>query len=134
MDTLKGQWPNTDTTIICASDGGLKDNVGTSSYAFFLPYDEEPILTGFSVEYQPHLSASSTRQELLGQLAAKYWLHKWRTKWNSPRFWVNLILVTDSQSSIDILKLTTKIIGISDTLRPELDVALELNKLQVSNP
>ncbi len=40
----------------------------------------------------------------------------------------------DSQSSIEILKSTNKLIRISDTLRSEMDVALEINKMRVNNP
>ena len=38
MNKLKLNWQTAHTTIICATDGGLKDEAGTSSYAFFLPY------------------------------------------------------------------------------------------------
>ena len=40
MDKLKLNWQTADTTIICATDGGLKDQVGTISYAFFLPHND----------------------------------------------------------------------------------------------
>ena len=132
-EKLQSYWKTIDFTIICATDGGLKDQIGTNSYAFFFPNDEDPILTGFSVEHQPCLAASSTRQELLGQLAAEYWLQIWKETWNSPLGRINFVLVTDSQSSIDIMKATNKIIGSSDTLRSEMDVALELQRTQVEN-
>ena len=134
MNKLKLHWQTAHTTIVCATDGGLKDKVGTSSYAFFLPREDDPILVGFSTEYQPLLSASSTRQELLGQLAVEYWLLTMRSKWHSPRYRISVVLVTDSQSSIEIIKATDRIIGISDTLSPEMDVALEISDIQRNNP
>ena len=134
MNKLKLHWQTAHTTIVCATDGGLKDKVGTSSYAFFLPYDEDPVLIGFSPKYQPSISASSTRHELLGQLAVEYWLMKLRSQWHSPRYRISLVLVTDSQSSIEILKATDRLTGISDTLCPEMDVALEIKEVQKNNP
>ena len=101
---LETQWKGEECTIICATDGGLKDQLGSSSYGFFLPQETEPVLEGFSAEHQPHLEASSTRQELLGQLAAEYWLHDLQKKWGTPRRKLRLILVTDSKASIDIMK------------------------------
>ena len=64
---------------------GLKDGIGTSSYAFFRPNDTDPIIAGSAVESQPHTTASSTRQELLGQLAVEYWLQKLQKEWGTPR-------------------------------------------------
>ena len=42
-------------------------------------------------------------------------------------------LVTDSQSSIEILKKMDKMIGIKDVLQPELDVALEIYNLRIKH-
>ena len=73
---LKQQWKTQECKIICATDGGLKDGVGTSSYTIFLPNDSQPALEGHSAEYRPQEWASSTRQELLGQLGLEIWLGK----------------------------------------------------------
>ncbi len=70
---------------MCATDGGLKDQVGTSSYALFLPQDKQVIISQSTREYQPWSSALSPKQEMLG-----------------PK----------------------------DTLRAEMDVALELGRKQ----
>ena len=66
-EKLQEIW-NIGGTLICATDGGLKDTMGTSSYVFYLPNDLQPIVEGFAGEHQPMVTASSTRQELLGQL------------------------------------------------------------------
>ena len=54
--------------LVCATDGGLKDSMGTSSYTVYFPQDLTPIVFGMAGEYQQWEHASSTRQELLGQL------------------------------------------------------------------
>ena len=120
------KWQTLETTIVCATDGGLKQQVGTSSYAFFLPGISDLVLEGFSAEYQPHISASSTRQELLGQLGAEYWLSRWQKEWGTPVRPLRFVLVTDSQASIEIMKSIPSIVGISGILKPEMDVALAL--------
>ena len=74
VQQLQEVWTTTKCKIICAMDGGLKNKIGSSGYALYLPNDEEPFAYGYATEYQPSESASSTRQELLAQLAVEYWL------------------------------------------------------------
>ena len=75
MNKLEQQWHTSQNNIVVlATDGGLKDDMGTSSYALFFPEDPIAILQGYAAEHQPKTSASSTRQELLGQLGVEYWL------------------------------------------------------------
>ena len=95
--------------------------------------DTEPIIKGSAVEFQPHKSASSTRQELLGQLAIQYWLRKLQEEWGVPRNQPEIILITDSQARIDILKSAGTIIGIKYTMKPEMDVVLEIHQQQNFN-
>ena len=83
VDNLRQNWHSPTLKIICAIDGGLKDSVGTSSYAFFFPDDTQLIRSGMAGEYQPNDYASSTRQELLGQLGVEYWLSKFQERWKS---------------------------------------------------
>ena len=123
---LEERWHQSDTIIVGATDGGLKSGIGTSSYAFFLPQNDTPVIAGFAREYQPQSDASSTRQELLGQLGLEYWLQILKERWGVPRHSIKLILVTDSQSSIDILENMENMRGLSHTLWPEMDVAMEL--------
>ncbi len=131
---LQSIWQSTDCKLLCATDGGLKDSVGTSSYAFFLPDIMTPILTGRAGEWQPRDNASSTRQELLGQLGVEYWLSRLERKWGRPRHGVQITLITDSKASMDIMDNLSRMIGIKDTLRPELDVALEIYRQRLSHP
>ena len=130
MDFLQARWHQADCKLICATDGGLKDKMGTSSYVIFHADAEDPIVEGFEGEYQPLMSASSTRQELLGQLGVEKWLEKLKEKWGVPRHRLKLVLITDSQASIDIMVNAMILTGIKDTLRAEMDVALELKRLQ----
>jgi len=112
---------------VCATDGGLKGTIGTSSYAFFFPQIDKPIVFGSAAEYQPTETSSSTRQELLGQLGIEYWLSKLEKEWGRPRNGIKIELITDSQSSIDIMVNISSRVGIKDVLTPDMDIALELN-------
>ena len=67
MQELQSKWHTPECEIVCATDGGLKGNIGTSSYAMFFPRISQPIVYGNAGEYQPTETSSSTRQELLGQ-------------------------------------------------------------------
>lgn len=60
MKRLKIQWQMKECTVIAATDGGLKNEVGTSSYALFFPNDTAPILQGYAGEFQPSRKASNT--------------------------------------------------------------------------
>ena len=133
MEKLKQLWHTSNNNIVAATDGGLKESMGTSSYALFFPDDPVEIVKGYAGEYQPKPSASSTRQELLGQLGVEYWLEDLANQWGRPRNSCRMVLVTDSQSSIDIMKNIPQGIGIRDMLKPELDVGLELYETQLTN-
>ena len=130
LQQLKQTWHGEDCKLVCATDGGLKDMVGTSSYAIFLPNEEQAVIAGRSGEYQPWKHASSTRQELLGQLGLEYWLQKLQEDWGVPRHKVTITLVTDSQASVEILVNAERTLGIKDMLKPEMDVALEILRLR----
>ena len=105
--------------------------MGSSSYVFYLPKDEEPIAYGFSTEYQPSRSASSTRQEVLAQLRMEYWLEGGQKKWGKPRRGVKITLITDSKASMEIMENCQTILGIKDTLKPEFDLSLEILRKRV---
>ena len=115
---------------MCATDSGLKDSIGTSSHGLLFPGESKAILLGFAGEYQPKDYASSTRQELLGQLGVEYWLEELSQRWGISRKGFEVILITDSQSSIDIMDNVLGHRSIRDTLLPEMDVALEIFRLQ----
>ena len=134
LQALQNQWIYDDCHLICATDGGLKEGVGTSSYAIFFPENHIPIVSGRAGEWQPRENASSTRQELLGQLGIEYWLTRLETKWGRPRKGLQITLITDSQASIDIMANIPNITGIKDTLKPEMDVALELYQQRAAHP
>ena len=130
---MRQQWHDAVCTIIAATDGGLEDGVGTSSYGIWFPNEMPPILHGHAGELQPSRNASSTRQELRGQLGIEYWLDSFVKQWGVPRGQINVILITDSQASIEIMMNAHKIIGIKDTLRADMDVGLEIAAKQQTN-
>ena len=133
LHRLQQVWHSTDCKLVCATDGGLKDSVGTSSYALFFPREEQAVISGRAGEYQPWAHSSSTRQELLGQLGMAYWLDRLQKRWGTPRHQVSIVLVTDSQASIDILTREDQLTGIKEVLKPEMDVALEIWRLWSQN-
>ncbi len=49
--------------------------------------------------------------------------------WRVPRHTVTIILVTDSQASVDILVKADRMLDTKDALKPEMDVALEISRL-----
>ena len=134
LQNLHTKWKDDEVQLVCATDGGLKDGVGTSSYAIFFPGNHIPIVTGRAGEWQPRENASSTRQELLGQLGLEYWFARLETKWGRPRKGLQIILITDSQASIEIMANIPNIMGIKDTLKPEMDIALELFQKRAAHP
>lgn len=133
LDKLKSQWHNEECKVIVATDGGLKDAVGMSSYELLFPNESPAIVQGYTGEYQPSRTASSTQQELLGQLGVGYWLARFATLWGIPREIFQLTLLTDSQASIDIIENTKNLIDIKDTLRAGMDVGIELLNQQQQN-
>jgi len=91
---------------------------------------DQAIVSGMAAEYQVWEHASVTRQELLGQLGVEYWLHKFQQLWGIPRQSLSITLITDSQVSIDLLENVQEQQGIKDTLKADMDVALEIFRLQ----
>ena len=126
MNRLKSIWNKDHIKLVGATDGGLKIMIGTSSYALFFPNEFPPIIQGCAGEYQPKRTASSTRQELLGQLGLEYWLRRLGIKLGIPNRQVTVTLITDSQSSIDIIANAHRMTGIKDTLQPDMDIGLEV--------
>ncbi len=133
LDRLKDKWHQQDCRLVCATNGALKDSIGSSSYAIFFPGDGDAIIAGRTCEYQQWEHVSSTRQELLGQLGIDYWFSRVQSRWGTPRCNLLVTLVTDSQSSIEILNKVEHIIGIKDVLQPEMDVALEIYNLRLAH-
>ena len=131
VERLKCKWHQPECRIVCATDGGLKDQIGSSSYGIFFPDEESAIVSGRASEYQPWTHASSTRQELLGQLGIEYWMDTFQSQWGVPRHKLKVTLITDSQASIDIITNMADMIGIRAHLKPEIDVALELYRLRL---
>ena len=89
---------------------------------------KEEIATIFSPENtnQGNRLQVRTRQELIGQLGIQYWLSRFETYWGRPRQGIQIVLVTNSQASIEIMENIPNMLEIKDTIRSEMDVALEL--------
>ena len=130
LRSLREQWACAPIRLLCGADGGLKDGIGTSGYVLTLPEREQPLVTGHAAESQGNLSSSSTRQELLAQVAVEYWIDHLLQLLGIPVWDLSVTVVTDSQASIDIVQNCGSVCGIKDVLRPEYDVASELHRLR----
>ncbi len=126
LATITRWWKESELSLVCGADGGLKDGIGTSGYIIQLDGGLDPIVYGHSAELQPSHTASSTRQELLGQLALEYWMEHMEEVLGEPYGRIEINIVTDSQASIDILRNLESKIGLKDVLKPDVDVGLAI--------
>ena len=130
LRSLREQWACEPIRLLCGADGGLKDGIGTSGYVITLPDGDTPLVTGHAAEAQLISSSSSTRQELLAQVAVEYWIEHLLQLLGTPLWDLTVTVVTDSQASIDIVQNCGSVYGLKDVLRPEYDVASELHRLR----
>ncbi len=111
---LRDKWSCKPITFLCGADGGWKDGIGTSGYVVTTEHSDQPIVTGHAAEGQREKNASSTRQELLGQLAIEYWVTQLIQTLGEPGWDLQAHVVIDSQASIDKLDRCKQLIGIKD--------------------
>ena len=130
LQFLREKWALEPIRLLCGVDGGLKDGIGTSGYVITRPDGATPLVTGHVAESQINPSSSSTRQELLAQLAVEYWIDHLLKLLGIPGWDLKATVVTDSQASIDIVQNCGNVRGIKDVLRLEYDVASELYSLR----
>ena len=130
---LAAAWHTQKVELVCGSDGGLKNNIGTSGYVLCLG-SSAPVIYGFAAEQQYSDTSSSTRQELLAQLSIEYWVAHLVEIFGVPRETVQITLVTDSQASIQILDSITKVVGMKPLLKPDWEVAMEITRQRSTNP
>ena len=127
LTQLTAYWHTQKINLVVGSDGGLKDGIGTSAYVFFLGASEEPVIYGYAAERQHCREASSTRQELLAQLSVEYWIAHLINILGEPIEELSIKLITDSQASIMIRDRMSRMLGMRDYLRAEVDVAMEIH-------
>ena len=127
MQKLSEIWHSGHIALVCGSDGGLKSGIGTSAYILYLAGSEDPVVYGYAAEKQYEDNPSSTRQELLAQLSVEYWVNHFIGILGEPKETINIQLVTDSQASIMIREKMSNLIGMKDFLRPDVDVAMEID-------
>ena len=127
FNCLRDRWRTESVTLLCGTDGGLKDDIGSSGYIITDPLGEIPLVKGHAAERAMAPDSSSTRQELLAQLAVVYWIQHILLVLGIPGHSLTIQVVTDSQASIDILEKCTSLVGIKDVLSPEMNVALEID-------
>ena len=126
LEKLVTIWGQRQVTLLCGSDGGLKEAIGTSGYVLYVGESDTPLVYGYSAEQQ-FTTASSTRQELLAQLCIEYWVDHLISKLGEPGYQLTVKLVTDSKASIDILENMSRKIGMNEFLKPDMDVAMTVD-------
>ena len=130
---LKMSWHTSKITLFCGSDGGLKDTIGTSGYVIYCMDRENPLITGYAAEKQDDNKSSSTRQELLAQLSIEYWLIHLVETFGQPDVPIEVHLITDSQASIIIRDKMSSVVGMTDLLKPDAEIALEMDYRRAEN-
>ena len=128
FQSLKEKWHVQQIVLICGSDGGLKGQIGTSGYVIYTESGTAPLIRGFSAEEQATSNSSSTRQELLAQLCVEYWVLHLINKLGEPDSPIQVQLITDSQASITIRSRTANSMFMTEFLKPDVDVAMEIHR------
>jgi len=123
---LISEWKLGQCSLVCGTDGGLKESIGTSGYVVYREGSSSPVIKGHSAETQVHQNPSSTRQELRAQLSVEYWLSHLMEIYGEPDTNVSVRIVTDSQASTVILENLQRTVGLKDVLRADADVALAI--------
>ena len=114
------------------TDGGLKDNVGTSGVVIYEKDKDDEICTAKSAEECTLKSLDSTREELRANLAAEILLNQFNEAYgNSSQQTVNY--VCDSKSALMKLGADTTKQKIIDPLEAEADILMEIEKLRKIN-
>ena len=133
LQKLKELWISQPIVLVCGSDGGLKNTLGSSGYIIYIEKAQEPIIKGFSAEVQDNVNGSSTRQELLAQLCVEYWLLQFGKKLGEPVSGVKIKLITDSQASIMIREGVHNVRSMKALLTPDVEIAMEIARCRHDN-
>ena len=113
-------------SLVCGTDGGLKESLGTSGYVVYRDGAICPVIRGHSAETQVNPTPSCTRQELRAQLSIEYWLCHLLELYGEPANKVSVWIVTDSQASTEILDKLQSTVGMKEVLRADVEVALAI--------
>ena len=127
---LKSTWAQGELTLYCGADGGLKEGIGTSGYNIFISSEAQPLVVGHAAEVQKEHTASSTRQELLAQIAIEYWIQHLAQCLGLTDSKLKVVIITDSAASISIVEGLTKEIGAKRFLQAEAEAGMELATLR----
>ena len=127
LDNLEEVWNH--KTIIAATDGGLKEKIGSHGYLLVESGSHEPFIRGYGAEQALYKTMTSTREELIAMLAVHYLLKVLQQlygKIDSP----NIFFLTDSEAAQSIRK---KEVGSHQTVKwldKEMDVESEIRRME----
>ncbi len=134
LQILLTLWKTQKVELVCGSDGGLKNQIGTSGYVICMGVSADPVIWGYAAEQQGNAETSSTRQELLAQLGIEYWLSHLTKIWGRPKESLEVQLITDSQASIIMVENMDRKVGMQMLLRPDGDVVMEVWQQRKNKP
>ncbi len=133
LRSLRARWQVQPIVLVCGTDGGLKGRIGASGYVIYLEAGQSPLIRGYAAEEQVSGNGSSTRQELLAQLCVEYWIIHLLKKLGEPDSPIRVQVVTDSQASIQIREGICTAMSMTNFLKPDVDVAMELHRCRSEN-
>ena len=113
-----------------ATDGGLKNGIGTSSYAFFKSGDTKPLIKGYSGEVEKDVSGlTSTREEIRAYVAVWYIVAELKKMAGVEHRKQNIRIVTDSKAAMGMCDDERKI-DRRAALGPDMDLVMEIRDLK----
>ena len=113
-----------------ATDGGLKNDIGTSSYAFFKHGTTKPLVKGYSAELEKDVSGlTSTREEIRAYVAVWYIVEELKKKWGVEDMNQNIRVITDSKAAMTMCA-EDRELNRRTVLGPDMDLVMEIRNMK----
>jgi hypothetical protein len=113
-----------------ATDGGLKDGVGTTGVVIVKHNKVNMLLHAYSMETEATLEGiTSTREELRAQVAACYLVSLMESSFGAPGKRIQARIITDSKASIQIVHNAEKPADRKKILDPDMDLRIEFARV-----
>ena len=125
---LKEEW-NEKPDIIAATDGGLKDELGSHGYKIVFAGETEAIIEGHGAEQTANGTMTSTREELIGILAIYYIIQTCIEVWGKPKNGLDIQIVTDSEAAKTIRERNIEKLKPTIIMGPEMDIEMEIRRV-----
>ena len=131
LHTLESLWSNGSRWKV-ATDGGLKNNIGTCGVVLWNVHQKKEICSARSAERCDFNLLHSTREELRGNLAAEILMDEMNNRFGDEG--VNEIeFICDSKSALKIVGGDISSLKQSGPLEAEMELTLEIGRLRSKN-